>query len=99
MSICIYIYIYIQGRRFPSPFTVGTRAKIPVALYRGQEAQDSGLRDGGHEVEDSGRPLPRARGRRFPSPSTAGTRPTIPVAFYRGHEGEYSRRTLPGARG
>ena len=32
---------WARGRRFPSPFTVGTRLRIAVALYRGPEAVDS----------------------------------------------------------
>ena len=72
-----------RGRRFPSPFTVGPRLKIP---------------DRGPDVEDCPRPLPWARVRRFPSPFTVVTRPKIPVAPYRGHEAEDSRRPLQRAR-
>ena len=111
MYIYMYIYVYIRGRRFPSPFTVGTRAKIPVALYRRQEAEDYGFlyrghegkilvaRYRGHEGQDFGRPLPWARGRRLPSPFTVGPRLMIPVAHDCGHEAEDSRRPLPWARG
>ena len=76
-----------------------TRANIPVALYRGQEAEDSGFLYRGHEGEDSRRPLPWARGRRFRSPFTVGPRPKTPVALYRGPEADDFRRPLLWARG
>ena len=95
----MYIYIYIRGRRLPSPSTVCTRANIPVALYRGQEAEDCGFLYRGHGGEDSRRPLPWARGRRFRSPFTVGPRPKTPVALYRGPEADDFRRPLLWARG
>ena len=76
-----------------------TRANIPVALYRGQEAEDYGFLYRGHEGEDSRRPLPWARGPRFRSPFTLGPRPKTPVALYRGPEADDFRRPLLWARG
>ena len=66
---------------------VGTRPKIPVALYRGHEGEDSRRPSPWARGRRFPSPLPWARGRRFPSSFTVGTRPKIPVALLRRHRG------------